>query len=126
MATKAQYFKATVDDGTSSVDFITNATVSSILDCRGTSPTGLHIGSQFTPCNVNFLVRKNAQDPFVELTNPDGTPYTVVVSNVPCWIWLPPSIFNSINWVILTTSLAQDVANTVDFALAPIFQGLHN
>lgn len=62
----------------------------------------------------------------IPLQNFDGTDFAIYVPTGNVWIPLQPAQFNSITYVQISCSEAQEAAAVVDFALAPIFQGLHN
>lgn len=107
------------------VTFAAGANTSSVLTCGGASPTGIFIPSTFTASNITFLVSKTPNGTFYPLTNFDGSAFAVAVT-ASTFVPLLPAMFNSLLYVQLQTSSNQVSATYVDFALCPIFQGLHN
>lgn len=127
MSIKSQFQVAVVNEINSNtqVSVALNATSSSILNCGGTAPTGIFLPSTFVNANITFNVCKTPNGTFVPVTNFDGTPF-VVAGTASVYIPLLPAMFNSVLYIQLGFSAAQTTAEIIDFALAPIFQGVHN
>lgn len=128
MGTKAQYAVAVVNEqgvANTSVAIAASGTVSTIINCGGTAPTGILVPSGFTSATLSFAACKTPDGTFLPITNFDGTAFGIaaVASK---WIPLQPAMFNSITYLQVTASVTQVSAVVLDFALAPIFQGLHN
>ncbi len=135
MALKSQYQVAVinndspVESGTlqTAVTFGASDTVSSVLNVGATSPTGIYTPDSWLACDLSFEVSKNPNGPFVPLTNFDGTPFVITSSAGAQCTPLLPSIFNSVALFLkLVSSVPQSGEPVVEFALAPIFQGLHS
>ncbi|MDE2024908.1 MAG: hypothetical protein KGJ07_00265 [Patescibacteria group bacterium] len=126
MGIKSQYAVAVVNtlNGDSEVTVAAGATTSSTLGCGGTSPTGIFLPSTFISCNITFNVSKNPNGPFVPVTNFDGSSFTVAGAASE-FIPLLPAMFNSVLFIQLSFSVAQTSAEVIDFALSPLFQGVH-
>lgn len=127
MATKDQYAVAVVNEENLSQTGVTiesGEETSSIIYCRGTAPTGILLPSNFTSCNLNFLVSKTPAGPFYSFCNLDGSEFTLP-AEAGKWIPLNPTLFNSVLYMQVECDAPQDEDVTIDFSLAPIFQGIH-
>lgn len=131
MATKKQYVVAQINtapatsgDDQTSVTF-SNNTESTILNCAATPPVGIILPSAVLAGNLSFSVSKDGED-FYTLTNFDGTAFSVAAAGgAKQWIPLQPSQFCGVLYLKVISSVTQTASPTVDFMLAPIFQGIH-
>lgn len=131
MANKSQYGVALINTATatsgpnqSAVTF-NNNTTSSILSSGGTSPVGLLLPSSFLAATVSFSVSKDGIN-FYTLTDFDGSSFTLpAAGGTTQWIPLQPAMFCGVLFVKVVSSVTQSASPTVDFSLAPIFQGVH-
>ena len=126
MSLKAQFEVAVVNEISSntSVTVSASATSSSVLTCGGTSPTGIFLPSTFVTSNITFKVCKTPDGSFLPVRNFDGTAFTVAGA-ASTFVPLLPSMFNSVLYIQLSFDQTQTSAEVIDFALCPIFQGLH-
>lgn len=127
MAQKSRYMVAVVDEinpSSTSVTIASGGTNSTILECGGTSPTGIIFPSGWSTGNVSFKVCKTPGGSFVPLTNFDGSSFSITAAPS-TWVPLQPAQFNSVLYVQVISSATQSSSVVVDFALAPIFQGIH-
>jgi hypothetical protein len=127
MATKGQYAEARVSNAIETLlTILATDDTSSIFDCRGTSPAGLILPSNFTAGNITFLVSR-LPDPstFVPLANFDGSVYTVAAAPTQ-WLPLHPALFNAIPYFMIQTSNVQATETVIEAVLIPVFQGIHN
>ena len=127
MSVKNQFQVGVVNEINSNtqVSVALNATSSSILNCGGTAPTGIFLPASFVSCNITFNVCKTPNGTFVPVTNFDGSTF-VVAGTASVFIPLLPAMFNSVLYIQLGFSAMQTTAEIIDFALAPIYQGIHN
>lgn len=126
MATKQQYAVAIVNDetpGQAQVTIAAAGTTSTALQCFGTAPVGIFFPANWTACNIGILVSKNGVD-YYTLTDFAGVVF-VAATNPAQFLPLLPSITNSILNIKIVASVAQVTESIVDFALAPIYQGIH-
>lgn len=127
MSLKSQFQVAVVNEisNNTTVNIAASSESSTILNCGGTSPTGIILPANFTSCNLTFMVSKTPNGTFVPLTNFDGSAFALAAAASE-WIPLLPAMFNSVLYLQLSCSVSQTDAVVVDFALAPIYQGIHN
>lgn len=129
MSLKEQFAVAVVNESNISntgVTFSVGGTTSSYLSCGGTSPTGIYLPASWLACSLSFLVCKTPNGTFLPLRDFNGNAYAITTTAGAQCIPLSPSLFNSVAlYLKLVSSVAQTGAPVVDFALAPIFQGLH-
>lgn len=128
MALKSQYQVAVVNENNlanTAVTIAASGTVSSVLNCGGTSPAAIIIPPGFTSANISFQVCKTPNGTFLPLTNFDGSAFAIaaVASEV---IPLQPAMFNSILFLQVVSSVTQSSAVVLDFNLVPIYQGIHS
>jgi hypothetical protein len=107
------------------VTVATGATSSSVLECGGAAPVGIFLPASFISCNITFNVCKTPNGTFLPMTNFDGSTFTVAAI-ASTFIPLLPAMFNSVLFIQLGFSSSQTTAEVIDFALAPIYQGIHN
>jgi hypothetical protein len=127
MAIKSQYQVAIVDEtdiSKTGVTFAASATQSSVINCGPAQLASMFLPSNWTSCNVSFLVCKTPDGTFVPLTYFDGDAYVVATTASKC-IPMIPSLFHSQLYVKLSCSAPQVSACTVDFGMVPFYQGLH-
>jgi hypothetical protein len=132
MAYKSQYQVAVVSTPPatsgreqSAVTF-SNNTTSTILPCNGTTPVGMLLPASVIAGNISFNVSKDGTN-FYTLTNFDGTAFSVAAAGSAAqWIPLNPAQFCGAIFIQLISSVTQTGSPTIDFSLAPIFQGIHN
>lgn len=127
MANKSQFQIALINEvnANTAVTFAAGASVSSIFNCAGVMVAGLYLPSNWTNCNITFKVSKTENGTFVPMSYFDGTAYTVAASastNIP----IIPALLHSKLFVQLSCSTPQVSACSVDFDLAPIYQGIHS
>lgn len=127
MGIKSQYTVAVVNTTNSDtqVSVAASGTTSSILTCGGAAPTGIFLPSTFIACNITFNVSKTPGGVFVPVTNFDGSSF-VVAASASTFVPLLPAMFNSVLFIQLGFSSAQTTAEIIDFAMCPIFQGIHS
>ena len=128
MSLKSQFQVAVVNEinpANTAVTIASGGTTSTVLACGGTAPTGIIFPNGWSSGTVSFNVCKTPNGTFIPLTNFDGSSYSITaVANT--WVPLQPAQFNSILFLEIVSSVTQGSAMTVDFALAPIYQGIHN
>lgn len=125
MALKSQYQIAIVNqEPKQTVSFLAGQDTSEELNCGGTAPIAIDFPSNFTACEVTFMVRNYPNDDLKELTNFDGSAYAIAadaLKRVP----LQASQFCSVIYVQLLCSVAQAEDCAAEFVLGPLFQGIH-
>jgi len=128
MALKKQYQVAVVNDSnTTTTSVVFTGTTSSILDCGGTSPTGILLPANWLLSTLTFNVGKFSSSLVPLSVFDNGTvSYSIATPAGAVFIPLNPAMFNSVLFLQLVSSVNQTNSPTVDFMLSPVFQGVHN
>lgn len=127
MATKDQYTVAVVNEinlAKTSVTIAANGTDSTVLNCGAVCPTGVFLPASLVNCNLSFYVSKTPNGTFYPVCNFDGSDFSIVglAGN---FVPLSPAMFNSALYLQVISDTSQTAGAVIDFALCPIFQGIH-
>lgn len=100
-------------------------TTSTVLNCGGTTPTGLFFPTNWTPCDITFMVGRTPAG-MVPVGNFDASALTLSIPANGLYLPMLPSMFNGINLLQIVCSGATQASTVqIDVALSPIFQGVH-
>ncbi len=127
MANKLQYQVAVVTDQNSitTVDFDVNSDESSILDCGGTAPARIYFPSDWTACNVSFLISETPTGTFSPLNDFEGDDFAIQ-ARANQWVPLVPGQLHSVLYLKIKCSTPQLNACSANLTLVPYHQGIHN
>lgn len=131
-----KYQIAQVDTGTTILVIPNNAlTAVSPFDCKGVPPFGFLTPSTWLASTVTFKVlpplgavnvTNSSLAPIYDRTN-TGVVYAVVTQAGLGYYPLDPTIFNSIRYINLISSISQTGGDAIiNLVLSPLWQGIHN
>jgi hypothetical protein len=141
MTTLDKYQIALVDTGDTVLQFPVNGfTADTAFDCRATPPLTFVTPSNWLAATVTFSALPfllkgvnyldnapaNAQLAPVYDETGTGVVYAVVTQNGYGFYSLPPTLFNSVRYINITSSVIQTAGPTVTLALTPLWQGIHS
>jgi len=141
MTTLDKYQIALVDTGNTNlvIDTDGNTTAAAPFDCRATPPLNFVTPSNWLTATVSFKVLPyelpgvvysgsptNAQLAPVYDETDQGILYEILTQSGYGYYRLPPTLFNGVRYINITSSAAQNANPIVSLVLTPLWQGIHS
>lgn len=136
-----KYQIALVDTGTTNliINSSGNTTAAAPFDCRATPPLNFVTPSGWLAATVTFQVLpyqlpgviynngpSNAQLAPVYDETDTGAIYAMITGAGYGYYRLPPTLFNGVRFINITSSVAQTAQPAVSLVLTPLWQGIHS